>query len=255
MKVIVVEDEKKAAKRLIGILKQLKPDIDILAVFETVTDSVMWLNNHPHPDLIFLDIQLADGLSFEIFNQVEILKPIIFITAFDEYAIEAFKVNSIDFILKPFKPGDIQRAITKYSKYYNRPDSPDLKNYIHSIQQIGSQLVPNYKNRFFVTMNNQAYSIPVKKIAYFIHEDKSVLLVNNTDQRYVINYTLDTLESLVDPTIFFRINRQFLIHIESILQIKNLAMGRISLDLRAYNDALVTVSRSKTQIFKKWLDQ
>jgi DNA-binding LytR/AlgR family response regulator len=255
IKIIIAEDEKKAADKLVRIVKQIKPEIDILAVFETIVDTVSWFSKNPHPDLLFLDIQLADGLSFEIFKRVEILAPVIFITAFDQYAIQAFKVNSIDYVLKPFQLKNIEHAINKYKQLKVGYGTPDMKKYFDSIQQISNQLAPNFKSRFFVNLNNRAYSIPVDEISFFIYEDKSVLLVNLSGQRFVVNFTLDKLETLIDPNLFFRINRQFLIHIKSIGEIKNFERGRISLFLKECTNNPVLVSRSRTQQLKAWLDK
>ena len=255
MRVIIIEDEQKASDRLTSILTAHHPSVNVLATIESVADSVQWLRNNPHPDLIFMDIQLADGLSFEIFKHVEIAIPVIFITAFDQFAIEAFKVNSIAYILKPFQPDDIDKAIQKFTRFFASREKSHIVNYLEGLQALSGQFIPNYKNRFFVSLNKHSFSIPVTEIAYFIHEDKSVILVNTTGRRFVVNYTLETLESLVDPRMFFRINRSLFIQINSIKKITNLSTGRINLDLDGYADNPVTVSRSKTSAFKNWLDQ
>lgn len=249
MKVLIVEDDSHSAERLATILKKTEATIDILAVCESVKEATRWLNKEVYPDLLFLDIQLSDGISFEIFNSVKINCPIIFITAFDSYAIDAFKVNSIDYILKPYTAADIKIALEKYKKLgYGTAFKMDEK----IISELKKLVIPNYKSRFFAKINHTVYSIASEEILYFNFEDNATVLVNNENRSFVIQYSLDALESYLDPKLFFRISRGFIIKIDSIKKMNMSSKSRIEVVLK--NNVKEYVSRAKTKDFKTWLD-
>ncbi|HPF12279.1 MAG TPA: LytTR family DNA-binding domain-containing protein [Flavobacteriaceae bacterium] len=249
MKVFLVEDDLHAAKRLSSVLEEVDSTISIAGVCRSVKEAAQWLESHEAPDLIFLDIQLSDGISFELFHLVTITCPIIFLTAFDQYALEAFKVNSIDYILKPFAAEDLQKALSKYKTFY-----PSQRQAIEEevMQELKKAFVPSYKSRFFAKINHTVYSIPTEEILYFCFEDNATVLVNNENRSFVINYSLDALESTMDPALFFRINRQCLIKIDSIKKMNLSSKSRMEVVLK--NNKKELVSRSKTKDFRDWLD-
>ena len=200
MKVLIVEDESMAAKRLTNLLLKLEPDIEILDQLDSVKTAVKWLSNN-QADLLFFDIQLADGLSFEILNQVNIQTPIIFTTAFDEYAIKAFKVNSIDYLLKPIDPEELKHALEKFHQNFRQPE-PQQPN-MAMLEQAMKMLTKQYKERFVVKIGEHIHTIPVSDTAYFFSQDKATFLVTEEKKRYIIDYTLEEVEGLIDPQDFF----------------------------------------------------
>ena len=219
MKVLIIEDESPAARRLKQLLQEQDKNIQILAILESIAASVQWFNAHPSPDLIFMDIQLADGLSFDIFTRVAISAPVIFTTAYDEYAFRAFKVNSIDYLLKPIDAHELGESLGKLKKltdaFLDRMDTTMLQTIVQSLQS-GQK---SYRGRFLVKLGDRLVFIYTKDIAYFIAEDKLVFLITADHKRYATDYSLDELEPLLQPKEFFRINRQLLVHIQSIRNI------------------------------------
>ncbi len=256
MKILILEDEQVAAKRLQHMLEELEAQAEILALLEGVRQSVDWFKNHEHPDLVFMDIQLADGICFEVFDQVAISCPIIFITAYDQFAIKAFKVNSLDYILKPFNLRDLQFALQKYRKRLEeRAPQSKLPIDPSSIQALVSLLKPSYKSRFFVKINHTIHSISNRDIAFFHSSDASTLLTNQQGRNFVVDYTLDDLEKLLNPQDFFRINRQYLVHIDAIAKINTYSKGRIQVNLQYGPENSLLVSRGRTKDFREWLGQ
>lgn len=250
MKVLIIEDERYAAHQLSTYLEHIPLEMEVLEVVESVRLSKEWLKNNAEPDLIFMDIQLSDGICFEIFQSRELLCPVIFTTAFDHYIINAFQANCIDYLLKPYTQEDVENALTKYEKLQARSEqiynSAFVEKVIPSFQK-------NYKSRFFAKSGNQLFSIPIEEIAFFYTEDFSTLLVTTSSKRFVINFSLDQLEELLDPTLFFRINRQFLLHQQGIDTMEALGKGRIQLRLKHANFSALMVSRGRTPEFKEWL--
>lgn len=250
MNILLIEDEITAAKKLISILEKIDKEIHVSEICNAVSSSVNWLKNHPQPDLIFMDIQLTDGISFEIFKQIEINCPIIFVTAFDNFALEAFRVNSVDYILKPYEIEHVKLALQKYDSYFQHTDkSIDSDIYF----QLSKLIKPQYKKRFFTKLNHSAYTILTDDIQYFVFEDNATLLINASNKKFVINYSLDALENLLDPNKFFRINRQFIISLSCITKMDISMKNRI--DVFFGRDKHELVSRQKTKSFKDWLDQ
>lgn len=254
--ILIVEDEEPAFRRLEKLLKAILPDATILDQIDSVENAVKWLRHHRTPDLIFLDIQLADGLSFEIFDQVNLQTPIIFTTAYDEYALQAFKVNSIDYLLKPIDPQELAGSMNKLEqlkKQFETGIGTDLEKIFQSLQQ-GQNQEP-YKSRFLVKLGDRLISLAETEIAYFYADQKIVILVSNDHKKYAINYTLDELERLLDPQFFFRLNRQYITRIQAIDRMHHYFKSKIKVYLKPEAEQEIVISRERSPIFKKWLDQ
>ncbi|HRG59187.1 MAG TPA: LytTR family DNA-binding domain-containing protein [Bacteroidia bacterium] len=250
MKAIIVEDESLSALHLKNLLHKTFPEIEIVAVLDTVKSTVKFLNQKPDLNLIFLDVHLADGLSFEIFQQSEVLQPVIFTTAFDEYAIKAFKVNSIDYLLKPIGLTELKQAINKFNSHYPSPVSNEIKHHIAY-----EMMQKSTKTRFIVKMGESLSSIKIENIAFFNAEDGLVLLVTKEGKRYPIDYTLEALETILNEEIFFRINRKMMINIDQINQVQTYFNGRLKINLKTTTIDDCIVSRERVNDFKQWLDK
>jgi DNA-binding LytR/AlgR family response regulator len=248
MKTIIIEDEPLAAERLAWLLKQYDKSIDIMASLDSVEEAVAWLNTNPSPELIWMDIQLADGQSFEIFDQCVIDAPVIFTTAYDQYALEAFKVYSIDYLLKPIQPQALAQALQKWQRLsWFSPQS---------LEQIRAAFQPQrrYKSRFLVKVGDKMLFKAIEEIAYFYAEDKTVYLVSQENKRYAIDYTLETLESLLDPELFFRLNRKFLARYEAISEVRHYSNSRLKISLNPRAALEVIISRERVLPFKQWAE-
>ena len=252
MRVLIVEDESMAAKRLTSLLLKLEPQIEILEQLDSVKTAVKWLSEN-EADLLFFDIQLADGLSFEILNQVNISTPIIFTTAFDEYAIKAFKVNSVDYLLKPIDPTELQNALDKFNQNFKQ-QSPQLPN-MAMLEQAMKMLTRQFKERFVVKIGEHIHTVNVSEAAYFFSQDKATFLVTQDKKRYIVDYSLEDVEGLVDPQEFFRINRKYLISMRAVKDIVSYTNSRLRIVLHQSDEMDAIVSREKVQDFKKWLDR
>jgi two-component system, LytTR family, response regulator LytT len=250
MQILILEDEEQAAKRLQKIIKELLPGAVINKVLPTIEKSLEWLTANPMPDLIFLDIQLADGNSFEIFKQVRITCPVIFTTAYDNYALQAFKVNSVDYLLKPIDTGDVKAAVDKLQLLQsNRTAVVDYREVLKNIQQSPAA----YRERFVIKMGDSIKSINTNDIAYFYTENKYNFLCTNDGKRYPIDYNLDQVEHLLNPKNFFRINRQFVIGHHSIEEMKAHTRSRVIVKLRPASKLDTVVAIDRAQDFKSWL--
>lgn len=252
---LIIEDEKLAAERLIELIGKFDSRIEVKKVLDSVEKSVEWFNSNPHPDLVFMDIQLADGLSFEIFEQTQVISPVIFTTAYDKYTIRAFKVNSVDYLLKPVDYEELAAAIEKYKLYFGPETKKEFKPDVEIYDRLISQLVHQYKNRFVIKVGVHIRSIPVEKIDYFFICKKSVFICTEDGKNYAIDYYLDQLEKLIDPQLFFRINRKFIINLDSVKDIIAYSNSRLKIILKNQPDEEVIVSREKVRDFKKWLDR
>jgi DNA-binding LytR/AlgR family response regulator len=247
---LIIEDEEPAANRLQKLLTDMEPDTKVLENIVSVTSGIEWLKMHPAPDLIFSDIQLSDGLSFEIFKNVEVQCPVIFITAFDQYAIDAFKVNSIDYLLKPIKKDDLQTALNKFNKLStNAAPAVDLTKVLESFSPVKT----GYKTRFIVRYGEHIKTIKIDEAAYFYTEDKITFLTTNENRRYAIDYNLDALEHTLDPKYFFRINRQFIISIHAINEMFSYSKSRVLIKLNPACKHETIVSTERSGDFKLWL--
>jgi len=250
MNTIIIEDEILASERLARMLKQVSGNIHIQAKLQSLKQAIAWLKKH-QTELIFLDIQLSDGLSFEIFEQIPLSTPIIFTTAYNQYALRAFQHNSIDYLLKPIEKTALIRSITKYKNlkesYKPTVDYSDLLQAIQNPQKA-------YKQRFIVHAGQQIKAIPTQNIQYFYAHQKVVFLCTQQGQSYPIDYTLDRLVELLSPKEFFRINRKFLITFRSITKMFNLSRSRIKVELHPSSPLESIVSRDKYTKFKQWLE-
>lgn len=256
MKVLIVEDEELAAEGLVQNLRRIEPEVEVLAVLDSVREAVNWFRNNPMPELAFFDIQLADGLSFSIFEQCQITCPIIFTTAYDEYALRAFKVNSIDYLLKPFEVEDLRKALDKWRLLSgSTPLQPDAEIIRLLMQQMSSQIrQPSYKTRFMVKTGDHLHSISSSEIDYLYSENKIVWLRHQNGRKYLIDYTLEQLEDMLDPQDFYRINRKYIVSIGAIKLVAAYTNSRLKLLLKEPPDKEdVLISREKVEAFKGWL--
>jgi two-component system LytT family response regulator len=251
MKILIIEDEEPAFRRLQKMLKELEPDHTLLDQIVSVSSAVKWFKENEMPDLIISDIQLSDGISFEIFKQVHIKCPIIFTTAYDQYAIEAFKVNSIDYLLKPVKKEELSTAVTKFRSLMPSGISPsiDINKLLQSLQPAGT----DYKKRFVVRYGEHIKTIDIEEVVYFYTEDKATFLCTKDARRFVVDFNLDTLDSILDPKIFFRINRQYIISIHSIAEMFAYSKSRVLIKLNPPSKHETIVSTERSADFKHWL--
>lgn len=254
MKVLIIEDEALIAKSLNRQLAQIDSTIEVLAMLDSVEGTVKWLQNNPAPDLIFMDIQLSDGVSFDIFNRVQVTTPVIFTTAYNEYAIRAFKVNSVDYLLKPVDKEFLEAALNKYKSIYATSGevlNEQLKMLLTNMQQ---QNAPKYKERFLVHYKAGMVPVAEYQVAYFI-KDSIIYLVTSTGEKLVTDYsTIDEIEEMIDPKKFFRANRQTIIHIDQIDTYKKHDTGKIDVQLKCDKNIHVDISREKANDFKNWID-
>jgi two-component system, LytTR family, response regulator LytT len=251
MKILIIEDEEPSVKRLQKLLIEIIPNCIFVGSIESTSAAINWFNKNDLPDLIFSDIQLSDGTSFEIFKQINISCPIIFITAYDQYAIEAFKVNGIDYLLKPIKKDDLKKAIDKYNKLFaTKPAAIDINKLLEGINP-SSPI--HYKQRFLVRYGEHIKTINIEEIAFFYTEDKINFITIKDGKRFIIDYNLDALEELLDPKKFFRINRQYIICITAIKEMLSYSKSRVLIKLQpeAKHENIVSTERSAD--FKIWL--
>jgi DNA-binding LytR/AlgR family response regulator len=250
MKVVIIEDEKLAANHLEKMILKYDKDIKILAKLESVGDAVDWFNNNTHPDLLFLDIHLEDDLSFAIFEKVKVNSPIIFTTAFDEYAIRAFKMKSIDYLLKPIIQEELNMSLEKY-KEWTKPAYSTID--LNSLYELISKKEPQYVDRFSVMVGQKLRTIAVEDVGFFYSEESITFLVTNDKSKYSVDYSLDQLGDQLNPNDFFRINRQFLVNLKSIKNVIVFPKSRLKVELNPPSDKEVFVSIDKVTRFKAWL--
>lgn len=251
MNVIIIEDEKPAARRLSRLLAEL--NVTVSTMLHSVEESIIWFNENNHPDLIFLDIQLSDGLSFEIFDQVNVKSAIIFTTAYDEYALQAFKLNSVDYLLKPIDDEELEVAVNKYknmtaSKTKIAVDFEDIK------KLLVNPIEREYKKRFTVKVGQHIKIINADEIECFFSENKGTYAATADGRNYLLDVTLENLESELEPKNFFRVSRKFYVNVNYIKDIVSYTNSRLKLVLKKYNDSEIIVSREKVKDFKLWLE-
>ncbi len=248
MNVVIVEDEQPAAKQLSAMLTSLRPGWKIVDVIDSVEATVKWLQTFPHPDLLLLDIQLADGVSFDIFRQVTVEAPVIFTTAYDKYTLKAFKVNSIDYLLKPIEKGELSAALDKYESLRGQTRKD-------SLEKLLEQLAPSaYKERLLVKTGQQLSYLLVESLAYLYSEEGLTFAVDTHGKRWLLESSLDEAESFLNPKHFFRTNRKLLLHLQAIRRISVYFNSRLKLELQPVPAFEVIVSRERVNDFKKWLD-
>lgn len=255
MKVVLIEDEQHAANALEAIICKLRPETEIVATLGSVEEAVEWLRLHRSPELIFCDIHLSDGNSFEIFRQVEVKCPVIFTTAYNQYAIEAFQVNSVGYLLKPIKAEEVAKAIRKYEElqqHHLAQELANLQNLLQHAQQPAMRQTG--KTRFMVKSGQTIKAIPSEEVAYFLAEEGVVFLITVEGKRFIVNYTLDQLEEKLDKNFFFRANRQLIVHIDAVKEVKPYFKGRLYLLLNPDAGAEMIISSNKAPVFKEWLD-
>jgi two-component system LytT family response regulator len=255
MNVVIIEDEPLTAKNLSRLLKQIEPTAEIIATLDSVTASVKWLQENKQPDLFFMDIQLADGVSFDIFNKVKIESPVIFTTAYNEYAIQAFKVNSVDYLLKPIDRDQLQSAVEKFKKYFGVKNTAVDEQFKSLLENMRNKNTPKFKERFLAHYKGGIIPMPESRTAYFI-KDTIIYLVTNENERLVTDYnTIDEIEEVVNPGNFFRANRQMIIHVQQVDTYKKHDTGKIEVQLKCDRNMRADVSREKANDFVTWLDQ
>lgn len=246
--ILIIEDEKPAADRLKKLVATQLPEAVFHGHLDSISTAVKWLQDNTSPDLILCDIQLADGHSFEIFNQVKVSSPIIFTTAFDQYAIKAFKLNSIDYLLKPIDPQELAQALEKFQ-------NQQIKSNI-DLAQLKMLLQPEkqHKERFMVKVGEKIHSIPTEEVAFFYSAEKATFMQIHEGRKYIIDYPLDQLESMLSPKNFYRLNRKYIASFESIDGIFAYSNSRLKVKLKACDDNDILISREKVADFKEWLD-
>jgi DNA-binding LytR/AlgR family response regulator len=252
-RVLIIEDEAPAFRRLDNLLGKQKEEIEILEVIDSIAESVKWLKNHATPDLIFSDIQLSDGLSFDIFKQVEISCPIIFTTAYDEYMLDAFQTNGIDYLLKPIQEVELARSLEKF-KRFRQSENPSATVKVERLIEAIESGENRYRRRFLVRLGDRLIPVKTEQVAYFCFRDGATELIHQSGKRYIIDQPLDELEQQLNPEHFFRLNRQVLASEESIGTIHRFFKGKLKVELNPQIDEEVIVSREKASKFKTWMD-
>lgn len=257
MKAIIIEDEELQAKQLLKTIKTTRSEIKILAILKSVFEAVQWLKQNSSPDIIFMDINLSDGLCFSIFEQVDVSSPVIFTTAYDEYAIKAFSFFSIDYLLKPISANNLQRAIAKLNQIIaNQPNRTE--KWLNQLSEMIENLPQKQKNkRFMVRIGSRLKSLSEKEISYFKAEKGNLMVFDKTGQVYFYNSTLEKIEKVLDTTIFFRINRQFVVNIEAINKVIILSKSKLKVSLKPAlpDEEYIFVSAEKSTALKQWLEQ
>ncbi|MGK2862315.1 MAG: LytR/AlgR family response regulator transcription factor [Chitinophagaceae bacterium] len=249
MKVIIIEDEKPAAEKLMNAIKKSDPAIEIVAVLDSIGSSLEWLKKNEQPELIFMDIELGDGLSFKIFDEIKIISPVIFCTAYDEYWQEAFELNSIDYLLKPVKQEKLEMALSKYDNL-----KLHFSTQFQQLQQWQRHPVDSgYKKRFLVKRGMDYISIKTEDIAYFYATHKLVCLVDNKNQKFIVDQSLSELEKQVDPANFYRINRKYFVHQHAITKIKSYPKSKLQLELEPAISDEIIISQENVAAFKEWM--
>ena len=258
MKYLIIEDEPLAQEELVRMLKSLDPNFELLASLCSVNESISWLKNNAQPDIIFMDIHLSDNICFDIFDKVKVTAPVIFTTAYDQYAIEAFRTNGIAYLLKPIEEDELIAALKKYRTLTNV--NVELSTIRTQIQQLSSQNTPRasqigYKERLLAKIGDNYQHLKMDDIAYFYSEDHYTFVTTKDNQRYIISYTLDTLVEQLNPQQFFRISRQFILNINSINSVSKHLNGRLKIITNPTFADDIYVSRNRVQAFLAWLDR
>jgi DNA-binding LytR/AlgR family response regulator len=253
MKILIIEDEPQAAQRLETLITQLVPDATVSGKIESVKEAVSWLKKNVHPDVILMDIQLADGISFQIFDQCEVMAPVIFTTAYEEYAVRAFKVNSIDYILKPVDKQELQSALNKVLD--KQRSKPEMHEILKTMGEAIKKLSKNYKTRFMIKVGEHLRTIEVSSIRFFYSHEKVTVCVTDENRNLILDHTLEQLEEILNPERFYRINRKYLVSAEAIQDIIAYTNSRLRLVLKGCADQDIIVARERVQEFKDWLNK
>lgn len=250
LRLLIIEDEPVNARNLAFELQRAAAGVDIVATLPSVAAAVEWLKTDGACDLIFMDIQLADGLSFEIFGQVDVQQPVVFVTAYDEYALQAFRANGIDYVLKPFLPEDIERALSKYRRWTQGPvDAGSLKNMIQALQQ-----APVYRQSFLVHHRDRLIPLSTATIAWFYSKGEVVQACTADRKQYFIDHTLEELQQLLDPAVFFRANRQFIVQRKYIQEVEFFFNGRLLLNMQVPAPEKILISKARVPALRSWMN-
>lgn len=252
MRVLIIEDEQISAHLLEDILTENYPEIKVLSKLNSVSGAVKWLNDNEEPDLIFMDIQLSDGLSFDVFRQVDISAPVIFTTAHDQYALKAFKVNSLDYLIKPVDLKELKKAVQKYKDWHGNKVKYDNKVIEDLIRTLSK---PSYRERFMVKAGQNLHYVQTADILYAFAEEGLVFIVAQDGKKHLVDHKIEELQALLDPKDYFRVNRKFLVRISAITKIQTWFNSRLKLDIAHGNDHEIIVSRERVADFKDWLGQ
>lgn len=256
MRIFIIEDEDLAVKKLKKTLQLIDPSFEIAGTADSIASSVDWLKNNPKPDLILMDIELSDGQSFQIFNLTEVSSPVIFTTSYDEFALKAFKVNSVDYLLKPVQKDELEAALDKLAAMKinflgTKQNEIDISSIVKELQQTLQH--KEYRKRFLVKHLQKLISIDIDRISYFYSDDRLSFFKTADDKKFMIDYTIDDIENMIDPNLYFRINRAFLVSVQCIDQINDYFGNRLKLSLKPSIDKEVLVSREKVTEFKTWM--
>lgn len=250
MKVLIIEDERPASLKLTRLLKEIDSNIEIVDVLKSVEQTLNWFLNNPGPDLVFMDIQLEDGICFEIFEKNDLKTPVIFTTAFDEYTLKAFKVNSVDYLLKPVVSDELRNAVEKFRKFH------DLKADLTKFESVLNHLQPKTKERFLIKIGEHYKSVPTLQINCFYINERCNFIFTATGKSYPVDYSLDKIEYLIDSGSFFRVNRNFIVNFTAIQDIIAFSSNRLKIVLVNWNAKNeILVSRERVSEFKKWIDR
>ena len=257
MRVLIIEDEELAQKKLQKTLQSVDASAQVVGVADSIRSSVNWLQSNPAPDLILMDIELADGQSFEIFDKIEVKSTVIFTTSYDEFALKAFKVNSVDYLLKPIQKEDLQAALDKLKNLkalYSTPTESPVMNVDSLVKELQQKLQPKeFRKRFLVKHAQKLLSIEIDEIAYFYSDGRLNFFKTNDNKKFVVDYTMDELEEMLDPDRYFRISRSFYVAVDSVDQIHEYIGNRLLLHLKPAVDKEAIISREKVTEFKKWM--
>ncbi|MEX2235495.1 MAG: LytTR family DNA-binding domain-containing protein [Cyclobacteriaceae bacterium] len=253
MQILIIEDEPHAVQRLQSLIRELMADADIVGKIDSVKKAVDWFKKNDPPDVVLMDIQLADGISFQIFEQYEVKAPVIFTTAYEEYALKAFKVNSIDYILKPVDREELDIALKKVSSRQRSANT--TAQLLQNMSEAVKMLTKKYKARFMIKVGEHLRTIEVDNIRFFHSQDKTTFCVTGENRSLIVDYTLEQLEEMLNPLSFYRINRKYLVSAAAIQDIINYTNSRLRLVLKGSQDNDIIVARERVQDFKNWLDK
>jgi DNA-binding LytR/AlgR family response regulator len=250
MRLLIIEDEQNAIERLEKIIQEVAPEKTVTGICQSIEQTIQWLNENEYPDLILSDVQLSDGLSFDIFQQLKTRVPVIFISAYDTYALEAFKAQGLHYLLKPVKKQELKEAIDRYDNNYNRKNAPGLTGLQYVKQPVFSK---QYQERFIINAGAQIKLVHDNEIAYVFTTDKIVYIITFNNEKFIMDISLENFEKLLNPKLFFRINRQFIVSLKSIGKMKPASKQRIELSLVPATSYETITSFERTPQFKKWL--
>ncbi len=251
MRVLIIEDEEPAYKNLSGMLQHIDGNIQIAGWIRSIQKALDWFERNEEPDLIFLDIKLTDGISFEIFERLDISSPVIFTTAYSEYAVKAFEINGVDYLLKPFNRDRLKQSIDKFIRYHSGDRSYHLKEIIRLIKDGKTEDL--FKSRFLVKIGDKLKTVLTSEIVYF-YRDELVWIVTRENKKYPVDYSLDDLEELLNPKYFFRINRQYIVHVHAVVQVLKYFKGKLKVILTPDVNGDLIISQERASKFKAWMD-